>query len=159
MDFIHSLAKYIGISGEAAIQLLFGAVLLFIVIRIITSDNPIKPWHFFGWQDPVTKEWRGDVDNAGRVVGAACAVFVIFWTTYKHNYIVAIPWSEVILIVLCLIYLGGISAFSSWLRGFADRRYAPDAKPAPELPAAGQVQREVKTSVTDTTTLSPEAAK
>ena len=115
MEFLHT----IGLSGEAAIPLLVVLVLLLGFIHIINAkDNPIQFWHFFSTYDDKLNQWRGSIDKLGQMAGVVACLFVIIWSTYKSDQI------EWMVLGVCLIYLGGVSAFAQWLRMVAERKYS-----------------------------------
>lgn len=87
------------------------------------------------------------------MAGIMACLFTIMWIVYKTGDIN--PW----ILGVCLIYLGGVKAFASWLRMVAAKRYsvpvatdppAPPAPPAPE-PATHEVTRSLveKTTTKD----------
>lgn len=136
-----------GITGESAIPLLALLLLAFGFVRIIHDpDNPIEFWHFFSsWNERERKAF-GDINSLGMMAGILAALFVILWTTYKNASVD--PW----VLGVCLVYLGGVKAFSSWLRMVAGQRYGVTA-PEKEVPAPPAPP--VVTTTTTTTVPTP----
>ena len=143
MHALIEILKSLGITSDAAIPLLAIIVLAWGFIHAISADNPIDFWQFFAVRNPITGEWRADADSLGKMIGVVVCLFVCLWTTYKLASID--PW----VLGVCLVYLGGVSMFSTWMRQLAAKRYGVSADPA-EAPGAP-----VKTTTTTVT----EAAK
>lgn len=133
------------LSGEAAIPLLVGLVLFLGFVRIVRSpDNPIDFWHFFAsYNERAGKEY-GDINNLGMMVGIIACLFILVWIAYKTTDVN--PW----VLGLCLIYLGGVKAFASWLRMVAAKKYGAPADPPAAPPTADK--REITHTTTDKTT-------
>lgn len=144
-----------GLSGEAAITLIVMLLLAWGFIRIVNGtsedENPIEFWHFFASYNERTRKEHGDVNSLGMVVGIVACVYVVVWTTYKNDEIDA--WA----LALCLVYLGGVKAFASWLRMVASQRYG--VAQAKDDKAEAPVLREIThTTSNKTTTTEPPAA-
>lgn len=135
----------LGLSGEAAIPLLLSLVLILTFVRIINGSadapNPIEFWHFFASYSERTQEERGDINNVGMAAGVVACLFTIMWVTYKANDIN--PW----ILGVCLIYLGGVKAFASWLRNTAGKRYGAPSTNGDDPP----VKREASHSTPEAT--------
>jgi hypothetical protein len=127
---------------EAAIPMIAVLLLCWGFVRVINApDNPIEFWHFFSsYNERANKEY-GDINSLGMVAGVLACVFVIVWTTYKADDMN--PW----VLGVCLIYLGGVKSFASWLRTVAAKRYT--GADAADIPAP--VQREVTHTDSDKT--------
>ena len=125
-----------GLSAESAIPILFCLLLCWGFIRIINSpDNPIEFWHFFSAYNPRAGKEYGDINSLGMMAGIVACLFVIVWTTYKADD--TNPWT----LGVCLVYLGGVKAFSAWLRTVAAKRYGVTVEPPslPETPSMKEV--------------------
>lgn len=143
MDALGYFLKGLGLTGEAAIPLLLGALLCWGFLRIVHgNDNPIELWHFFAtFNDRANREY-GDINSLGMMAGIIVCLYTPMWVIYKTNDVN--PW----ILGVCLAYLGGVKAFAAWLRNTAAKRYA--GSDAADVPAP--TTRELTFTTTDKTT-------
>lgn len=87
-------------------------LLLYAVFR--AKDNPIYCWQLIASKNAHGEDWA-DIDKLGKLVAliviTAIAIFVI--ATAKVDWT---PLYLLYLVALFLLYAGGISGFSAWLR-------------------------------------------
>lgn len=149
MEILAWVAEHLGISSAAAVPLLVGMLLMWGFIRVVQGGgdkNPVEFWHFFASYNTTVGAERGDVNSLGMVAGIVVCLTIPPWIVFKN------PTGDINFMVLavCLIYLGGVKAFSLWLRTVAAKRYSLPADP-PEPPALPPVQHELTKTTTDKT--------
>lgn len=143
------VGEHLGLSGEAAVPLLLVIVGAWALFRTVSSpDNPVEFWHFISSFNERAQKEYGDINSLGMMAGIFGCLFVIVWTTYKTN--VIDPWA----LGVCLIYLGGVKAFASWLRMVAAKKYGVTLE-LPDPPAPPAMREVTNTTSEKLTTQEP----